>query len=127
MNVLLDTDALLYLTLDPAGLSEKAKREIEKADNIYVSSISLWEIGIMSKNKRIRLPLDLERFCRMIREIDDLEIIPVSDEIWIKNINLPWRHSDPADRTIAATAHLYDSRLITSNEEMRKYYKKSVW
>ena len=47
MNLLLDTQALLWFLLDDPRLSEKARVSIVDADSvIFVSPASLWEIAI---------------------------------------------------------------------------------
>lgn len=55
--VLLDTHALIWWTLDPDKLSKKAKKvcvEMER-DKVYISSISIWEIGIKIKKNKLNL------------------------------------------------------------------------
>lgn len=49
MKVVLDTCSLLWLTLDPSQLSQRAHRALSASDVILVSVISVWEIGVSKK------------------------------------------------------------------------------
>ena len=54
--IIADTATLLFWTLDRERLSAAAARVIEQADNIGISSISTWEIGIKVGEGNIDLP-----------------------------------------------------------------------
>jgi PIN domain nuclease of toxin-antitoxin system len=125
--VVLDTSALIYWTLDPARLSKKAEKSITVADAIVISSISIWEIGIKVKRKRLAIPLPLETYVEKLKKVDRVEVMAVSEEVWMKNLELAWGHRDPADRTIVATAMLMDSPLVTSDRVIRRFYSRSIW
>ena len=125
--IVLDTSALIYWTLDPPELSAKATQAIEAAESIQISSISIWEIGIKIKRRKLSLPMELRTYVQKLKLVDRLEMIPVSDEIWIGNLELGWNHKDPADRTIVALAGILDCTLITSDKTIRRFYKRTVW
>lgn len=125
--IVLDTSALIYWTLDPAKLSRNAEKSIVAADVITISSISIWEIGIKVKRKRLAIPLSLETYVEKLKQVDRVEVMAVTEEMWMKNLELAWRHNDPADRTIVATAMLMDSPLVTSDRVIRRFYKPSIW
>jgi PIN domain nuclease of toxin-antitoxin system len=58
MTFVLDTCALIWWSLDPEKLSPQAKlscEEMEQEKNGLVASISLWEIAIKIKNKKLDL------------------------------------------------------------------------
>ncbi|HRC38663.1 MAG TPA: PIN domain-containing protein, partial [Rubrivivax sp.] len=46
MKLLLDTHILLWVMRDARELSVAARKQIEGADEVYVSSITLWESAI---------------------------------------------------------------------------------
>src|SRR5262245_42834133 len=102
--IVLDTSALIFWTLDRARLSIKAAHAIQTADSVRVSSISIWEIGTKVKRGKLTIPLELRAYTEKLKAVDRLEIVPVSEEIWIRNLELLWNHKDPADRTIVALA-----------------------
>ena len=125
--IVLDTSALIYWTLDPTRVSAKAARAIETADLIQISSISIWEIGIKIKRRKLFIPIQLRTYVEKLKLVDRLEVISVDDEIWLRNLELAWNHKDPADRTIVAMASIRDCALITSDKTIRRFYKQTVW
>ena len=125
--IVLDTNALIFWTLNPSDLSKSADSTIQNADQIIVSAISIWEIGIKSAKGKLSIGSTLEKYVEALRQVDRVEIQAVDETIWMENVNLKWAHRDPADRTIVATAKLLDCELVTSDREIRSFYKKSVW
>ena len=96
--IVLDTSVLIYWTLQPARLSLKAHEAILSADSIRISSISIWEIGIKVKKGNFSLPIELPSYVERLKLLDQLEIRPVTEELWIRSLELSWKHKDPADR-----------------------------
>ena len=125
--IVLDTSALLYWTLDPAGLSSKAKKAIEQADQIVISSISVWEIALKVKRHKLILPLAIPDYVERLQRLEAFEILSVDVQTWLDNLALSWEHRDPADRTIVALAARFDCPLITSDGVIAAYYSKTVW
>jgi PIN domain nuclease of toxin-antitoxin system len=127
--VVLDTHALVWWTLDPARLSAPAKRLCEQIPDqgAKISAISIWEIGIKIKRGQLELGIELNDYVRRLRTLKGLEIVPADVEQWLGNLNLPWEHRDPADRTIVATAQLLDLPLISKDLDIRAYYPKTIW
>ena len=125
--IVLDTSALIFWTLDRARLSEAAAQAISSTDHIALSSISIWEIGIKVKRKRLFIPVSLQEFTDKLETINRVDILPVDVLTWIKNIELDWDHRDPADRTIVATASLHACPLVTSDSAIRAFYSQTIW
>ena len=125
--IVLDTSALLYWTLDPDNLSDKAGRVIAQADHLLVSSISIWEIGLKVKRGKLIIPLTIVDYVERLGRLDRLEIRSVDVQTWLDNLDLDWEQRDPADRTIVALAKRFDCELITSDASMRDYYSLSIW
>jgi len=127
--MVLDTCALLWWTLEPSRLSPAATAlcaEIPRSGAI-ISSISLWEVGIKVKRGKLDIGMDWRRYFDLVTAIADLTIVPVTERIWRENLELDWDHTDPADRSIVATALLYDDILLTVDAEMRAFYPKCRW
>lgn len=125
--VVLDTSALIFLTLDPGRLSSPGRRAIENAGRLVVSSISIWEIGIKVKRGRLELPISIDEYAGRLEQLDKFEILPVDVRTWLENLSLDWEHRDPADRTIVATAQILDAALVTSDKKIAKFYRKTIW
>lgn len=127
MTIVLDTSALLYWTLAPERLTTAARRAIDEADQIVLSAISIWEIGLKVKQGKLELPLDITEYAEKIQRLHRVTVEPVGVETWLKNLGLEWAHRDPADRTIVATAVLYNCPLISSDHTIGQFYGRVVW
>ena len=127
MKVVLDTAALIYWTLDPQKLTVTAVSAIEAAEQIVVSAISIWEIGLKVKQGKLELPLSIHAYVKKLNRLERLVIEPVPVDIWLENLALNWEHRDPADRTIVATAVLSGSGLVTSDKTIQAYYARAIW
>jgi PIN domain nuclease of toxin-antitoxin system len=100
---------------------------IEEADEIAISSISVWEIGIKVKKKRLSIPLAVDALIRLMKGSFALEVIPVEDRHWLASLALDWDHQDPADRVIVATATVDELPLVTEDRLIRSYYQRTIW
>lgn len=125
-SIVLDTCALIWLTLDPSELSGRAHKAISASESIFVSSISIWEIGI--KNKRGKLPLEISfnEYVDRLDKCSDFSIVAVDHRSWADSIGLNWEHRDPADRVIVALAKKLGASLITEDKLIADYYKKTI-
>lgn len=86
--IVLDTAALLYWTLDPVRLSPAARQAIEQADRLVVSSISVWEIALKVKYRKLDIPLSIADYAQHLQRLETLEILPVDVQTWLDNLNL---------------------------------------
>lgn len=121
--IVLDTHALLWWTLDPEKLSERAELILEgaRSHTVFASAISIWELGIKVKRGRLELPISVEEFARRLEEGNVVELIPVDTNIWLRSLALPWEHPDPADRVIVATALGKNLPLLTKDEAIHAF------
>jgi PIN domain nuclease of toxin-antitoxin system len=125
--VVLDTSALLYWTLDPDQLSLAARRTIEQADRLVISSISVWEIALKVKRGKLDIPLSIIDYAERLQRLETLEILSVDVQTWLENLDLDWEHRDPADRTIVAIATRLACPLVTSDRVVADFYRETIW
>jgi len=120
--VVLDSHVLYWWTHAPRRLSADASAACEHiaAGGGAVSSISIWELGIKVRRGELDLGLSMEEYTARLMRVSGLVIVPVSAEIWLANLALPWEHRDPADRTIVATAKLHGARLVTKDRVLHR-------
>ena len=112
---------------DPKRLSRPAAGAIQKAKRIALSAISLWEIAMLVRKKRIELDRGLLEWVEAALETTNVEILPLSPAVAAvgSELNL---HGDPGDRIIAASALLAGATLVTKDEQLRKFDAlKTVW
>ena|SRR3989344_9515928 len=130
--ILIDTHVLLWWVSDRKKLSSKATQIFSgqvQQGLILVSSISIWEICLLLKKKKISLLRDTESWIEQVEKLPYIQFVPVDNRIAAKSVNLPGQfHSDPADRIIVATARETGAVLITSDEKIRKYsHVQTLW
>jgi len=118
VRLLLDTNALIWVLTAPHRLSPTAAEAIEaEANDVYVSSISAWEIAMKRSHNRLEAPddldsqLDQKRFRRLPVEMRHASAIEF----------LPHHHGDPFDRMLIAQAQVEGLTIVTSDREMRRY------
>ncbi len=128
--IVLDTHALLWWALDPQCLSPEAERRTSQMEQAggFASSISIWELGIKVKRKKLDLPVSIDEFARRVQRGNVVEFLPVDTDIWLRSLSLRWEHPDPADRVIVATAMAKDLPLLTKDQTVRDFPDvQTVW
>jgi len=130
--ILLDTHALLWWLTDPGKLSTKVDSAIRQElsrSSMLVSTISIWELSLLSLKKRIKLSDPLEQWLQHLSQMKELSFVPLDNEIAYQSTILPGIfHSDPSDRFIVATAIINKATLITKDLKIRRYkYVKTLW
>ena len=130
--IILDTHSFVWLIKTPLKLSAKAKKEILKAQKekeIFISSISAWEIALLVKEGKLNLGIEVSQWVEKLARNSAIHFIPVDNEIAIKSVNLvDFTNKDPADRIIVATAKHLGAKLITSDRRILKYKGvQAVW
>jgi PIN domain nuclease of toxin-antitoxin system len=118
VRLLLDTSIVLWVAVDSPRLSDSARLEIERAEAIFVSSISLWEMVIKAGLGKLKVDFD-RLLVRMgtagIRELD------VTWRHAMAVSTLADHHRDPFDRMLIAQAISEPLRLITSDARLGAY------
>ena len=125
--MVLDTSALLFWTMDPIKLSPAARKAIDSASRLVVSSISIWEIALKVKRGKLVLPLSVSDYVERLQRLEKLDILSVDVQTWLDNLALDWDHRDPADRTIVAIATRLDCPLVTSDRVIADFYSATIW
>ena len=96
--------------------------EANEDGEIGISAISLWEISKLVANKRLELPIPLEKWFKQALSYPGVQIIELTPEIATESTRLPGEfHKDPADQIIVATARVMKCKLVTSDERILNY------
>ena len=117
--ILLDTHVIAWLRTGDRRLGPRAKQHIADAlvqDNVAVSTISFWELGMRLQKGQINLGIPLDAWRKTLLEEGLIEI-PVDGGIAMTAGLLEDLHGDPADRIIVATA-LQGHRLVTADSRI---------
>ncbi len=118
MKYLLDTHIILWWLTEPEKISSKARKIIGDKDNeIYVSSVSFWEMAI--KKSLGKLPLINNILELLVAEgFKTLSLMP---EESLSVADLPLIHNDPFDRMLVIQAKLNDLVIITADKKIMDY------
>ena len=126
MRYLLDTCALIWLSMGGGDLSSDARRRISVASALHYSSISVWEIAQIMKKGKIVIPNDVVGFISDLNEQYGITTITPTDDIMIRAAQLPDFHKDPADRIIIATSLIHDLTIVTGDGKFTPYGVRTI-
>jgi PIN domain nuclease of toxin-antitoxin system len=122
--ILLDTNVLLWRAEKDGRLGKQARRIIDQAIDLNeacVSAMSLWEMAMLIRKRRITLGQPLREWSRVAFGPNGLRLVPVDDAIAIDAGELEAIHGDPADRAIIATARVIACPLLTADRAILDY------
>jgi hypothetical protein len=117
--LLLDTHVFIWAVSEPAKLSGAVRLALSsRANAIFVSAVTPWEISIKQALGRLRFPLDL-----FDATIDRLgyRTLPVLPAHGIAAGALPRHHNDRFDRMLIAQAVREGLALVTADRVFARY------
>ena len=127
MRYLLDTHAIIWYFDNLSKITPTAEEIINNNDNnIYISSVSLWEIAIKLNLGKLTVNFTFDELLDDIRS-GDFNILQIEDDYLKSLSSLPVIHKDPFDRLLIATALAEDLTVITTDENIQKYDVSWVW
>jgi PIN domain nuclease of toxin-antitoxin system len=118
MRLLIDTHIYLWCLTDSRKLTKKARKLIADAQDVYVSSASIWEASI--KVGLGKLDADINLLVREI-EANGFQELPVRASHAALVCDLPDIHKDPFDRMLIAQALSEPLRLLTADGYLGSY------
>lgn len=124
--VVLDTCALIEFCKDKCEISSKVINQID--EGAFILSISFAEIACKIKLKKLILNVEVSELYHYVTQTKAIEIVNIGFEEWINSINLDWpTNKDPADRLVTAFAKKHHLPIVTSDAQIKKFYKKTLW
>ena len=130
MRLLLDTCTLLWFLRGDAELSEAAALAIEDpANEVFVSTVSIWEIAIKAGLGKIKAPDLLESGLEQKLESSGFTLLNVNYRHAAGVFSLPRVHADPFDRLLISQSHTEKLTPITkdSNWSAPEYGLNVLW
>ena len=121
MKLLLDTHIWLWSVLEPERLSRRVEEAIKNTDNeLWLSSISVWELIVLKQKKRILPGQDLEVWIPQALRSLPMQEAAITHEVALETGRLQFAHRDPADRFLVATAKVFELTLVTADEQLMR-------
>jgi len=128
VRFLLDTCALLWLTLEPEKVPERVRKIFQNPDDQFcVSVTSAWEIAIKNQTGRLKLPGPPESFLSECISGYDLTVVDIHLRHALRAGSLPTHHKDPFDRLLISQAQLEGLTIISADTAFSNYDIDVVW
>lgn len=127
MQHLLDTHTLIWFINGDEELSDKAKNIIETDGAVnFVSVASLWEIAIKVSLGKLELKTP---FTEIKSQLDQngFQLLPITWEDTLLIASLPFHHRDPFDRIMVAQGINNKLKIITKDDQFKKYSLVLIW
>ena len=97
------------------------QEQIESAVKVGVSPVSCYEIALAHQRGRIRLPGTAQEWFDEALMPAGIELLPITDRVAARAVNLAPVHKDPFDRLIIATALTYEAQLASVDGLFSQY------
>jgi PIN domain nuclease of toxin-antitoxin system len=120
MMLLLDTQMVVWAAFEDAKLPAAARRKIANASAIYVSAVSLWEIGMKVSTGKLKLPVSMDD---LEARLEAANAVPLA-LTWnhaVRAYDIAAFHPDPFDRLLLAQAVSEPLHLLTTDQALKSY------
>lgn len=118
MNLLLDTQVLVWSIIDLGRFTERSRAAISNRENgVWVSSISLWEIEIKSQIGKLQMPV---KWREAMTEQGFLFLAFDTGHAYATS-ELPLHHKDPFDRALLAQTRAERFHLMSADRTVWRY------
>ena len=124
MNILLDTNMLIWLALEKLPVDAK-KIILDNSNNIYFSPINLWEIAIKRKIGRNDFDLDPNVLHSLLIEHNYLEL-KINSNHTLMTDRVSTLDNDPFDKLLISQSIVEGMSFLTSDKKLSKCPHKNI-
>lgn len=125
---LLDTHALLFWLSGGKKLGRAAFRLMEDPRNeLLVSVVSTWEIGIKFALGKLKLPDSPERYLPAKFREHGFVLISLEHMEALAAAALPQHHDDPFDRALVAQSIARGAPIVSRDGAFEEYDVETIW
>lgn len=119
MKLLLDTHIWLWALLEPDRIAPRVRRLIaDRHSELWLSAISIWEASLLAERGRLSTSGPAATWLHQALQSLPVRDAPLTREVALASRVLALAHEDPADRFIAATAHVHGLTLVTADRAL---------
>ena len=128
MKLLLDTHAFIWWDSESARLSPRALALCQDRENLLLLSVaSVWEIQIKLQLGKLKLGLPLAQVIESQRQVNNVQVLPVTLDHVLELDKLSSYHKDPFDRLLIAQANVEAAVLVSADPIFARYSAQVVW
>jgi PIN domain nuclease of toxin-antitoxin system len=122
MNLLLDTNVLIWSLFNPARLSQRASAALVDPRNaVWVSTICAWEMAIKVALGKLNVPRDVGLWLPVELDARRFTELPATIAHAAATEHLPLHHNDPFDRLLIAQAITQGLTIVTGDRVFQRY------
>lgn len=125
--LLLDSHAFLWALDDSDQLGANVRAALQSGRPAWLSSATVWELGIKTAIGRLSLPVPLRELVRRAVVDGSLRVLDVTPEHALRASELPMIHKDPFDRMLIAQAMTERFTLATRDRKVEGYEVATLW
>ena len=123
MKLLVDTHIFIWDALSIPKLSQQAKTALDAAEQqqtLWVADMSLWEVFMLARRGRIRLPVSGKQFIELRLQARGYQIQHMTLDIAQDAVSFGAEiNNDPADRLIVASARYLGATLLSADNNLQ--------
>jgi len=128
VRLLLDTCTFLWIASGDAALSGVARDLFSNPSNeVFLSSVSTWEIIVKHALGRLPLPRPPHEFVPEQRRRHRIEALALDETAVLQLAKLPDYHRDPFDRMLICQAAAHGLTILTPDPEICRYPVSTSW
>ncbi len=125
--LLLDSQAFLWALDDSDQLGANVRAALQSGRPAWLSSATVWELGIKTAIGRLALPVPLRALVRRAVVDGGVRVLDVTPEHALRASELPMNHKDPLDRMLIAQAMTERMTLATRDAKVEGYDVATLW
>ena len=123
---LLDTHTLIWFLGNDSRLPLSTKRQIESAESVFASIISIWEIAIKINIGKLTIKTNFHAIEQNLIE-QDISILQIDLAAIQTYLDLPLHHRDPFDRILIAQSINLALTIISCDRQFDAYSVTRTW
>jgi PIN domain nuclease of toxin-antitoxin system len=118
VKYLLDTNVVIWLSIDLARIPKSVLHSLEDRENeLYISTVSFWELTIKQTLGKLDGTIRFDH----ASERHGIQELPVNSRFMTALRELPLLHGDPFDRMLVAQAITDGLTLVTADSRLAAY------
>jgi PIN domain nuclease of toxin-antitoxin system len=121
MRILLDTNVLLRVLLEPTKLGTSVLDQLSDPENdVLFSAANIWEVAVKAALGRPDFSIEPKRVLDAAKRTGFKEL-PINSDNALRVAALPPIHRDPFDRILVAQALSEPAHLLTTDRQLAAY------